>query len=39
MREKGERIINVAVNSLVKLLREYYSGALEDKLVWRKEVL
>jgi len=39
MREKGERIINVAVSSLVKLLRDYYSGALEDKLVWRKEVL
>jgi creatinine amidohydrolase len=38
-REKGESIVKVAVDALVKLLREYHSGILEDKLVWRKEVL
>jgi creatinine amidohydrolase len=38
-REKGERIFNVAVDALVKILREYHSGILEDRLIWRKEVL
>jgi len=38
-RQKGERIIEVAVNSLVKILRDFHSGVLEDKLVWRKEIL
>jgi creatinine amidohydrolase len=37
--EKGESIVKVVVDALVKLLREYHSGILEDRLVWRKEVL
>ena len=38
-REKGERIVEAAVKALVKILREYHSGKLEDRLTWRKEVL
>jgi creatinine amidohydrolase/Fe(II)-dependent formamide hydrolase-like protein len=38
-REKGESIVKVVVDALVKFLREYHSGILEDRLVWRKEVL
>lgn len=38
-REKGERIVNAAVKALVKILRDYHSGKLEDRLVWRKEIL
>ena len=38
-REKGERLHNAAVNALVGLLRDYHSGELEDRLVWRKEIL
>jgi creatinine amidohydrolase len=38
-REKGESIVKVVVDALVKLLREYHSGILEDRLVWRKEIL
>jgi creatinine amidohydrolase len=38
-REKGERIINAAVNALANIVRDYHSGKLEDRLVWRKEVL
>jgi creatinine amidohydrolase len=37
-REKGERIVNTAVDALVKLLRNYHSGKLEDALVWRREI-
>ena len=37
-REKGERIVNAAVDALVKLLRNYHSGKLEDALVWRREI-
>ncbi|UCF73223.1 MAG: creatininase family protein [Deltaproteobacteria bacterium] len=37
--DKGETIFNAAVNALVKLLREYHSGKLEDRLKWRKEIL
>lgn len=37
-REKGEQIVNAAVDALAKLIREYHSGELEDKLVWRKEI-
>jgi len=38
-REKGERIVNAAVEGLVKLLRDYHSGKLEDNLaLWRDEV-
>jgi creatinine amidohydrolase len=38
-REKGKSIVHAVVDALVKILREYHGGALEDKLVWRKEVL
>jgi len=38
-REKGERLHKAAVNALVGLLRDYHSGELEDRLVWRKEIL
>jgi creatinine amidohydrolase len=38
-REKGERIFNAALEALVKILREYHSGTLEERLRWRKEVL
>ncbi|HEX76836.1 MAG TPA: creatininase family protein [Dehalococcoidia bacterium] len=38
-REKGERIVNAAVDALVKILRDYHSGSLEDRLIWRKEIL
>jgi len=38
-REKGESIINAAVNALVNILRDYHSGKLADRLVWRKEIL
>ena len=37
-REKGERIVYAAVDALVKLLRNYHSGKLEDALVWRREI-
>jgi creatinine amidohydrolase len=37
-REKGERIVNAAVDALVKLLRNYHSGKLEDALVWGREI-
>jgi creatinine amidohydrolase len=37
-REKGERLVNALVSVLVKLLRDYHSGALEESMVWRKEV-
>ena len=36
--EKGERIVNAAVEALVKTLRDYHSGKLEDGLVlWRRQ--
>ncbi len=38
-REKGERIVNAAVEALVKILYDYHSGRLEERLKWRKEVL
>jgi len=38
-REKGKRIVNAAVNALASIVRDYHSGKLEDRLVWRKEVL
>lgn len=34
-REKGERLINAAVAALVKLLRDYHSGTLDEDLPWR----
>ena len=37
-REKGEHIVNTAVDALVKILRDYHRGKLEDDLVWRREV-
>jgi len=36
--DKGERLINAAVDALVKLLREYHSGELEASMVSGKEV-
>ena len=36
--EKGEHIVNAAVDALVKILRDYHRGKLEDDLVWRREV-
>ena len=37
-REKGERIVNAAVDALVKTLRDYHSGKLEDGLaLWRPQ--
>jgi creatinine amidohydrolase/Fe(II)-dependent formamide hydrolase-like protein len=36
--EKGERIVNAVVGALIKMLRDYHSGKLEDDLVWRREV-
>ena len=37
-REKGERLVNAAVNALVKILHDYHSGKLEERLVQGKEV-
>ena len=37
--EKGASIIDTAVKALIKTLRDYYSGELENKLEWRKEIL
>ncbi len=35
---KGEHIVNAAVDALVKILRDYHRGKLEDDLVWRREI-
>jgi creatinine amidohydrolase len=35
--EKGKGLVEAAVEALVRLLREYYSGEVEDRLRWRKE--
>jgi creatinine amidohydrolase len=35
--EKGRRLIEAAVEALVRLLRDYHSGELEERLRWRKE--
>jgi hypothetical protein len=32
-REKGEQIIKTAVDALVKILRDYYSGEIEKNLI------
>ena len=37
--EKGERILNAVVNALIKILHDYHSGKLEDRMIWRKEIL
>jgi creatinine amidohydrolase len=37
-REKGKRLFNVVVNALINVLRDYHTGKLEDRLVWRKEI-
>ena len=37
--KKGEHIIDAAVKALVKILNEYHSGQLQERLKWRKEVL
>lgn len=36
--EKGKQIFQGTVNSLVQTLKDYRSGALEDKLIWRREI-
>lgn len=36
--EKGERVVKAAVDALVKMLRDYHSGRLEDGLIWGKEI-
>ena len=41
-REKGESIVNVVVSALIKLLRDYHCGKLEDdlsRLSWLPELL
>jgi len=37
-REKGERLFDAAVTGLIRLLRDYHSGALEKSLEWTREV-
>ncbi len=37
-REKGERLFNFIVDSLVQVLKNYHSGKLEERLAWRKEL-
>jgi len=37
--EKGKAIFEVIVQSLVETLKDYQSGRLEDRLVWRKQIL
>jgi len=34
-RDKGERLINATVSALVKLLRDYHDGTLDEDLAWR----
>jgi len=36
--EKGERLVNAAVDALVKLLHDYHSGKLEARMIAGKEV-
>lgn len=36
--EKGKGLVEAGVEALVRVLRSYQSGELEDRLVWRKEV-
>ena len=38
-REKGERIINAVVSALIEILHNYHSGKLEDRLIWRNEII
>lgn len=38
-REKGERLLSAGVSALIAILRDYHSGQLEDRLMWRKEIL
>ena len=37
-REKGEKLFNFIVSSLVQVLKDYHSGKLEERLAWRKEL-
>ena len=37
-REKGERLVNATVDTVVKLLRDYHSGKLDNSLARAKEV-
>lgn len=37
-REKGEKLFNFIVGSLVQVLGDYHSGRLEERLAWRKEL-
>jgi creatinine amidohydrolase len=38
-REKGERLFNFIVNSLIGVLKEYHSGRLEERLIWSKDMV
>jgi creatinine amidohydrolase len=38
-RKEGESIVNTVVKALIKLLRDYHSGKLEDDLTWRREII
>jgi hypothetical protein len=33
-REKGERLINASTDALVKLLKDYHNGNLDEDLPW-----
>lgn len=37
-RDKGERLISVAVDALVKILREYHSGELDGRILSGRQV-
>jgi len=36
--EKGERFVGIVVDALIDLLRDFYTGKLEERLDWRKEI-
>lgn len=39
-RQKGERLVNTAVNGLIKVLRDCHSGVLEERLtLFRKDIV
>lgn len=36
--EKGRRLFEAVVTAVVKVLRDYHSGKLEDDITWRREI-
>jgi len=38
-REKGEKIFSFIVKALVQVLSDFHSGKLEERFLWRKEIL